>query len=94
LPWGQSNEFLVLDLVRSPLPEETLTLFETLAAHFTVHTSVRNLLDAHPVADLDRRVRGMLANSHDLADTLVSADERRVGGGGPILELRMKIYEL
>lgn len=60
------------------------TLLQALPAHLALLARVRQPFDTDPVTDLHRRVDGMLANSNDIADTLMSTNERDVGWNGPI----------
>jgi len=43
---------------------------------FTLKAGVGEPLDTDTIADLDRRLLGMLANSDDLTDTFVATYER------------------
>ena len=71
-----------------PKPRKKRTLLPSLAAVFTIETRIREPLDANTVPDLDRTIDRMVADSDDLADTLVAANqgglrlERPVSKGG------------
>lgn len=60
------------------------TLLKALPTKLAVQTRVRQPLDPHPVPQLDLLILRMRADRHNDAHALVAADERRLGGDGPV----------
>ena len=71
--------------------ETRRTHFEAFSAEFAIQAAVREPLDTDSVSNLDWRIGSVRANGDNLADTLMSTDERVAWRYRPVTFFRVQV---